>query len=71
MRPLRTRLEEVRPELGIAWETLERDYVLSWVLAGISRVDALREGLVFKGRCKRCTGPFGPESGEALRPLWE
>lgn len=56
MRPLRTRLEEARAELGIGWETLERDYVLSWVLAGMSRVDALREALVFKGgtALKKC-----------------
>ena len=56
MRPLRTRLEETRAELGIGWETLERDYVLSWVLAGMNRVDALREALVFKGgtALKKC-----------------
>lgn len=56
MRPLRTRLEEARGRLGIGWETLERDYVLSWVLAGIYRLDALRDALVFKGgtALKKC-----------------
>ena len=49
MRPLRTRLQEARRRLGIPWEVLERDYLLSWVLAGISRVPALRDTLVFKG----------------------
>ena len=56
MKPLRTRIEEARRRLGIPWETLERDYLLSWVLAGISRVDALRDSLVFKGgtALKKC-----------------
>jgi len=56
MRPLRTRLEEARKRLGIPWEVLERDYLLSWVLAGIGRVEPLRETLVFKGgtALKKC-----------------
>ena len=41
MRPLRNRLEEARQRLGAPWEVLERDYVLSWILAGIDRVPAL------------------------------
>ena len=49
MRPLRTRLLEARSRLGIPWEVLERDYLLSWVLAGISQVPVLQETLVFKG----------------------
>ena len=49
MRPLRTRLLEARRRLGIPWEVLERDYLLSWVLAGISQVPVLRDELVFKG----------------------
>jgi len=31
------------------WEVLERDYLLSWILVGISHVPALRDTLVFKG----------------------
>jgi predicted nucleotidyltransferase component of viral defense system len=56
MRPLRTRLEEARGRLGIGWGTLERDYVLSWVLAGMARVPTLCEVLVFKGgtALKKC-----------------
>ena len=49
MIPLRTRLQEARRRLGIPWEVLERDYLLSWVLAGISQVPVLQDTLVFKG----------------------
>jgi predicted nucleotidyltransferase component of viral defense system len=56
MKPLRNRLQEARKRLGIPWEILERDYVLSWLLAGISDVEALRDTLVFKGgtALKKC-----------------
>ncbi len=56
MKPLRTRLQEARKRLGIPWEVLERDYLLSWVLAGIARVHALRSTLVLKGgtALKKC-----------------
>ena len=49
MRPLSTRLQEARRRLGIPWEVLERDYLLSWILVGVSSVPALRDTLVFKG----------------------
>jgi predicted nucleotidyltransferase component of viral defense system len=56
MRPLRIRLEEARKRLGVPWEVLERDYLLSWILTGISHVDTLRDTLVFKGgtALKKC-----------------
>jgi len=56
MGPLRTRLEQARHRTGMGWEVLERDYVLSWILAGISRNERLRETLVFKGgtALKKC-----------------
>ena len=56
MRPLRTRLEEARKRLRIPWEVLERDYILSWILAGICQVPVLRDTLVFKGgtALKKC-----------------
>jgi predicted nucleotidyltransferase component of viral defense system len=56
MKPLYTRLQETRKRLRIPWEVLERDYILSWVLAGISRVDSLRDTLIFKGgtALKKC-----------------
>jgi len=50
------RLQEARKRLGLPWEILERDYLLSWILAGICQVDALRDTLVFKGgtALKKC-----------------
>jgi predicted nucleotidyltransferase component of viral defense system len=49
-------LQEARQKHGLPWEVLERDYLLSWVLAGIQRVDVLNGTLVFKGgtALKKC-----------------
>ena len=49
MKPLYTRLQEVRKRLGLPWEVLERDYVQSWILGGIGRVADLRDVLALKG----------------------
>lgn len=46
---IRSRLEKVRKDSGVAWNAIERDYVLSWILAGISRTPSLKDSLVFKG----------------------
>jgi len=56
MKPLRLRLEEARKRLRLPWEVLERDYLLSWILAGITQVEILRNSLVFKGgtALKKC-----------------
>ena len=56
MKPLRLRLEEARKRLGIPWDVLERDYLLSWMLVGVSHVETLRDTLVFKGgtALKKC-----------------
>jgi len=56
MKPLRTRLQEARKRLGLPWDVLERDYLLSWVLAGMTQVETLRDTLVFKGgtALKKC-----------------
>ena len=56
VKPLRIQLQEARKRLGLPWEVLERDYLLSWVLAGIAHVEALRHTLVFKGgtALKKC-----------------
>jgi predicted nucleotidyltransferase component of viral defense system len=56
MKPLHTRFLEFRKQLSIPWGVLERDYVLSWILAGIARVDTLRNTLVLKGgtALKKC-----------------
>jgi len=55
VKPLRNRLEEIRRASPVAWEVLERDYALSWILAGIARTPEL-QGLVFKGgtALKKC-----------------
>ena len=81
MKALRTRLQEARRDLGLPWEVLERDYLLSWILAGTGQVEALRESLVFKGgtALKKCyfgeyrfsedldfSGLAGCPTGEAL-----
>lgn len=49
MRPLRTRLEVARDQADVPWEVIERDYLLSWILAGVAATDPLRDSLVFKG----------------------
>jgi len=56
MKPLRLRLQEARKRLGVPWEILERDYLLSWILAGITQVEVLQGTLVFKGgtALKKC-----------------
>jgi len=56
MKPLRTRLEQARKESGMGWAVLERDYLLSWILAAIGRHETLHKTLVFKGgtALKKC-----------------
>lgn len=56
MKPLRTRLGRINRETGIQIGVLEKDYALSWVLAGISEMEVLRKALVFKGgtALKKC-----------------
>jgi len=56
MKPLRGRLEDARKNTGLPWEVIERDYVLSWMLAGIAAHDELHDTLVFKGgtALKKC-----------------
>lgn len=56
MKPLKIRLLESRERFGMGWEILERDYLLSWILAGMARVDALSKTLIFKGgtALKKC-----------------
>ena len=56
MRPLRTRLQEARRHTALPSYVIERDYLLSWVLASIDRVPELSGCLVFKGgtALKKC-----------------
>lgn len=49
MRPLSTRLSDESLKSGIARHIIEKDYVLSWVLAGISQIKELQKHLIFKG----------------------
>lgn len=58
MKNLRQRLQENRVRMGLPWEAMERDYVLSWVLAGLASQDELKATLVFKGgTClRKCYG---------------
>jgi predicted nucleotidyltransferase component of viral defense system len=56
VRPLHARLQEARSDSGLPWEVVERDYLLSWLLAGITQVPSLRDTIVFKGgtALKKC-----------------
>ena len=82
MRPLQARLRQAWRDQGVQSYVIERDYLLSWVLAGISVVPELRETLVFKGgtALKKCyfgnyrfsedldfTGLEGVPTGDDLR----
>jgi len=49
MKPIRKRLEEARRDIGLSWEIIEKDYILSWVLAGIAANKKLQNELIFKG----------------------
>ena len=46
---LKTRLQKELNKANVKWEIIEQDYILSWVLEGISQTPKLKEGLVFKG----------------------
>ena len=56
MKPIRKRLEEARRNTGLSWEIIEKDYILSWVLAGIAVNVKLQNELIFKGgtALKKC-----------------
>jgi len=56
MKPLRKRIEEERERTKLQWEIIERDYIVSWVLAGILANNKLKEKLIFKGgtALKKC-----------------
>ncbi len=56
MEPLRKRLEEARKNTRLPWEIIEKDYIISWVLAGIGVNEKLKNGLILKGgtALKKC-----------------
>ena len=49
MRPLKARLQETAIAKGIGIQIVEKDYVLSYILAGLVSCPALSSSLVFKG----------------------
>lgn len=53
---LRREINNLRRNTGISWETLEQDYILSWMLYGISKTDKLKKSMIFKGgtALKKC-----------------
>ena len=49
MKPLRLRIRAASQRQGIPQQVIEKDYVLSYILAGISSHPGLQNVLVFKG----------------------
>ena len=49
VKSLRSRIKEICKSTGTPFYILERDYLQSWILAGISQVPLLFDTLVFKG----------------------
>jgi len=49
MRPLRSRLHETADAMGIGVQIVEKDYALSYILAGLVACPVLSNSLVFKG----------------------
>lgn len=56
MRPLRLRMDDVSRRDKAPLPVLERDYLLSWTLAGLSAIEPLKKNLIFKGgtALKKC-----------------
>ncbi len=54
--PLRRQVSNIKKATGLGWDIIEQDYVLSWVLFGISKIENLKSTLVFKGgtALKKC-----------------
>lgn len=46
---LKIRLQQQANLNNVRWEIIEQDYILSWILEGISNVPILRDNMVFKG----------------------
>lgn len=49
VKPLRSRIQEIYQSTDIPWYVIERDYLQSWILVGLSQVPLLLDTLVFKG----------------------
>ncbi|MCF7806852.1 MAG: nucleotidyl transferase AbiEii/AbiGii toxin family protein [Simkaniaceae bacterium] len=54
--PLRSRLDREKKKSGITFETIQQDYLLSWLLSGLYEHPSLKEQLIFKGgtALKKC-----------------
>lgn len=54
--PLRNRLDRERKKSGLTFETIQQDYLLSWILSGLFEHSSLKEKLIFKGgtALKKC-----------------
>lgn len=54
--PLRSRLDREKKKSSITFETIQQDYLLSWLLAGLYEHPSLKERLIFKGgtALKKC-----------------
>lgn len=54
--PLRNRLDRERKKSGLTFETVQQDYLLSWILSGLCDHTSLNEKLIFKGgtALKKC-----------------
>lgn len=54
--PLRNRLDRERKRSCIPFETIQQDYLLSWLLSGLYEHPSLKEQLIFKGgtALKKC-----------------
>ena len=54
--PLRNRLDRERKKSGLTLETIQQDYLLSWILSGLFEHPTLKEKLIFKGgtALKKC-----------------
>jgi len=49
VRTLQVRIQEAANQHGVPPDVVEKDYALSYVLAGLSSRPELRDALVFKG----------------------
>lgn len=54
--PLRNRLDREKKKNGLTFETVQQDYLLSWILFGLYEHPLLKEKLIFKGgtALKKC-----------------
>ncbi len=49
MKPLRNRIQAASRRFGISQQVIEKDYILSYILAGISYQPDIKDVLIFKG----------------------